>query len=599
MEREKLKKKQLKWRILKKVSLILVAFMILSTIAGFFYFENVVREQKVSDEWTKLHQVSNQINFMTEDIKKFSQSILVDKELQELLEMDTFESEFQRQSVYDRVAKRLAFYNGLRTYIDSSMLQMENGICYGNSYTEIDVNDVGKKLESEELVRYINGADYVYSDPYDNERGDKTVVCYQMKMWDKYHFGTLKATLYLDIDLEYFLEQIRTYSEAYDNVCLLGNDQKILYEQESDGLIQKYLREGGSIGEDGCIKIDGGYLICDSINAAGWKLCTMITNQYLWQKTSFVLEFFVLSFLVFTGLILLFLFKTMDNITQPVTRLSRQMEKIEYGKFEMIETVHTGDEIETLYECFQNMLCEIQKGAEERLQHERQKKEMQFDLMLSQIHPHYLYNVLNTVVYLACAKRDKDVVKIVHSLIYTLQETLNVGERSIETTVEKELELTKCYLVIQGYRYPDMYTVEMECPEELKECLVPKTIIQPLVENAILHGILPREQQGSILVRLFDQDGELQIVVEDDGEGIDEECLGRFYRGEEIHPEKKERKHIGISNVRDRIRYLYGEPYGMEIRRKEERGTVVVLRLPMVRAKKEEALPEGLGGEKA
>ena len=489
MERGKVEKRQLKWRILKNISLILTVCMVLSTIVGFFYFEKVVREQKISDEQAKLHQVSNQITFMTKDIQKFAQSILIDKELQEVLEIESFESEFQRQSVYDRVAKRLVFYNGLRTCISSSVLKMENEIYYGNSYTEIDTDSARTKLERKELIEYTNSKDYIYSDPYYNTKQEEPLICYQVQMWDKYHFGKPKATLYLEIYLEYFLEQVRIYSESYENVCLLGNGQKILYEQEPDGAIQNYLKDGEKVKEEGYTKIEGGYLISDSIDAAGWKLCTLITNQYLWQKSRFVLEFFLLSFLISMGVILVFISRTMENIIQPVTKLSRQMKKIEYGKFEMVEIVHTGDEIETLYECFQNMLCEIQKGAEERIQHEHQKKEMEFDIMLSQINPHYLYNVLNTVVYLASAKKNKDVVKIVHSLIYTLQETLNVGERSIETTIAKELELTRCYLAIQEYRYPNMYTVEIQCTESLMECLVPKTIIQPLVENAILHGI--------------------------------------------------------------------------------------------------------------
>ncbi len=210
------------------------------------------------------------------------------------------------------------------------------------------------------------------------------------------------------------------------------------------------------------------------------------------------------------------------------------------------------------------MMTELYKGEQERIAYEKQKRDMEYDITLSQINPHYLYNVLNTVVYLSAAGKNQDEVKIVHSLIYTLHETLKVGDGNVETTIEKELELTKCYLDIQRYRYPDVFQVEVKCEEGLKDSLVPKTMIQPLVENAILHGILPTEASGKIWIIIQKQGGKLCVMVKDEGIGVSKEQLKRFKQGETM-AENKTRKHIGVENVRDRIRYLYGEGFGMEI----------------------------------
>ena len=241
---------------------------------------------------------------------------------------------------------------------------------------------------------------------------------------------------------------------------------------------------------------------------------------------------------------------------RPVTELSKQMERTEYGKQQPIHIVHTGDEIEILYQCFQDMMTELYKGEQERIAYEKQKRDMEYDITLSQINPHYLYNVLNTVVYLSAAGKNQDVVKIVHSLIYTLHETLKVGDGNVETTIEKELELTKCYLDIQRYRYPDVFQVEVKCEEGLKDCLVPKTMIQPLVENAILHGILPTEASGKIWIIIQKQGEKLCVMVKDEGIGVSKEQLKRFKQGESM-AENKTRKHIGVENVCDRIHYLY------------------------------------------
>lgn len=270
----------------------------------------------------------------------------------------------------------------------------------------------------------------------------------------------------------------------------------------------------------------------------------------------------------------------MEQIIRPLTVLSRRMEKTHYNKLHVQEMVHTGDEIQVLYQCYNDMVEEIQRGIDNQRLFEKRTKDMEFDIMLSQINPHYLYNVLNTVVYLSAAGKNKEVVKITNSLIFSLQETMRLGEKNIETTVEKELMLTQCYLDIQKYRYPDVFEAVIKCEENLKKCLVPKTIIQPLVENGILHGILPLEEQGVIKVSIYKKEDFLCIEVEDNGEGISAERLAAFEQGEELIYEKNGRKHIGISNVRDRISYLYGEPYGMWITRLPERGTKVTLHLP-------------------
>ena len=125
--------------------------------------------------------------------------------------------------------------------------------------------------------------------------------------------------------------------------------------------------------------------------------------------------------------------------------------------------------------------------------------------------------------------------------------------------------------------------MEVKCEEGLKDCLVPKTMIQPLVENAILHGILPTEASGKIWIIIQKQGGKLCVMVKDEGIGVSKEQLKRFKQGETM-AENKTRKHIGVENVRDRIRYLYGEGFGMEIQSTQGKGTTVILTLPVKRA---------------
>lgn len=236
------------------------------------------------------------------------------------------------------------------------------------------------------------------------------------------------------------------------------------------------------------------------------------------------------------------------------------------------------------------MIQKIQEEERVRIEQEKKKKEMEFAVMHSQIAPHYLYNVLNTVMFLAAVEKNKKITEIVRALIYTLQETLDIGSEELTTTLEKEIKLVYAYLDIQKYRYGGKFKSNILCQENLKEYMVPKTIIQPLVENAIVHGILPSEQVGTVTVRGYQEEEKIIIEVEDDGVGIKEEYIEIFERGERVNDQRQEKKegrrHIGMDNVRERIRYLYGERYGMKIEKRKEGGTKVRLYLPMVREEK-------------
>lgn len=583
MEKRYIRKKSLKSRILRTLFIVLAFSMIFSTVISYVYFEKIVRKQVLEEEKAGLEQVASQLEFMIEDIQNFAAGIIADEDLQRVLNIKKTESAaFDKVKKESEMSNRLVFYNSLRTYVASSFIVLADGKKYCSIGPNSAEEYMKEKMKIKELQDYIKNKEKIFSSPYygvDNWIS-KQVVCFGSPMYNKFQFGEEQGMLYLEIYLEYFLKQVEAYGENQQNICLMGNNNEVLYEGNQSGEISRIIKNQKKEIEEGSSKAGGNYFICNNVGDSGWKLYVMITPEYLWQRCRFVFIFFSLSFVISLAAILFTTSRLMEQIIHPVTVLSRRMEKTHYNKLRVQEMVHTGDEIEILYQCYNDMVEEIQRGIEQQRIYEKRTKDMEFDIMLSQINPHYLYNVLNTVVYLSAAGKNKEVVKITNSLIFSLQETLRLGEKNIETTVEKELMLTQCYLDIQKYRYPDVFETVIECGEDLKQCLVPKTIIQPLVENGILHGILPLEEPGIIKVYIYKKEDFLCIEVEDNGEGISRERLEAFEKGEELIYEEKGRKHIGISNVRDRISYLYGEPYGMWMKRLPERGTKVTLHLP-------------------
>ncbi len=584
MGRKTGKRSKLTWRVVKDIVAILGISLFISAMCGFFYFKEVISDQRISDEKAKQQQLVNQLTFMTEDIGQYAENILVDEQLQELLD-ETAQDEYEKSRKYDRISRRLMFYSSLRPHIYHICLAMKDGSCYESSYQRWEIREENAYLKEETLSPHFQEETDAFSGLYTSGEGSpqKKLICYRVPLLDKYHYGEQIGCLYMEIDLDYFLSQVEWYGEGYDTICLADRGQNFLYAKDRDGIVQNFLESEKSKETKEVFPVKEGYLIWEEIETAGWKLYTMIPKSEVWQSSQFVLKFFMISFLFSLGMVILFSTKIMERIVRPVVRLSEQMEREDYGNLGEIEIVRTKDEIEMLYRRFCSMIKKIQEEERVRMEQEKKKKEMEFAVMHSQISPHYLYNVLNTVMFLAAVEKNKKIAEIVRALIYTLQETIDIGSDELTTTLEKEIQLVNAYLDIQKYRYAGKFKSCILCGDDLKEYIVPKTIVQPLVENAIVHGILPSERAGTVTVRSFQREEMLVIEVEDDGIGIREEEIRRFETEEKKQDRKDERRHIGMENVKERIRYLYGETYGMKIERRKEGGTRIWLYLPLIR----------------
>lgn len=585
MEQKTVREGKLKRRILQNIFIVWICVMVVSSAAGFWYFRNVVRKQAINDEKIKLEQMEEQLEFICEDIDNFTKVIISDDVIQEALKSEVKDNVFERIKRKNTIAQRLSFFNNLRPYVASAFMESANGEKFISSSDSNSAEHIEFKFATKEIVEFKKDSDAVFSEPYygiDNWSKEKKIVCYRAFIYNPYNFGEKLGTVYVEIYLDYFLKILGNYgNEQSGNIWLVNEKNQVLYGNNN---LQKFIKSK-SFDKDGISKNGKNCVLKKTVGSTGWTLYTRVTKNYLRKRSDFVLRFFVISFLIAIVAILLFTSKMLENMIKPISRLSEKMENTEYGKFAVEEVVHTDDEIQTLYECYNNMVEEIQKGIQQRIAYEKKTREMEFDIMLSQINPHYLYNVLHTVVYLSAMGKNKEVSTIINSLIYTLQDTLKLGDRKIETTVEQELELTRCYMKIQEYRYPGMFQIQVECDDCEKNCMLPKTTIQPLVENALLHGILPMEEPGIIFIRISKEEyGEfLRIEVEDTGEGISDERLQMFESGKKMVYETGGRQHIGITNIRDRILYLYGKPCGMWIQKGEKKGTKVLLRVPYIK----------------
>lgn len=269
-----------------------------------------------------------------------------------------------------------------------------------------------------------------------------------------------------------------------------------------------------------------------------------------------------------------------------VERFREQMQRAAAGNFDLEASLGGQDEISDLYGYLGIMIGDIQRllaeNYQERLHAEQlktQQREAEFKALASQINPHFLYNTLETIRMKARVNHEPEIEELVKLLAKILRKSIQVG--GSEVTVKAETELVEAYLKIQRYRFDERIQYRIQMNEEVENCRILPLILQPLVENSIIHGLETKEGTGCILIQIEERAEQLFITVEDDGVGMDEARLALLQK--ELGRRSLERSHVGVCNVHERIRLRYGEEYGLSIQSVKGNMTRVVLHLPAFR----------------
>jgi two-component system sensor histidine kinase YesM len=293
-------------------------------------------------------------------------------------------------------------------------------------------------------------------------------------------------------------------------------------------------------------------------------------------------------FLLFYFLLSLFLVGYITvNYTNPISSLIRQMKRLTRNNFneaaaEESRFAARSDEVGWLYRGMYSMIGEIQKLLKETKESERRKKQLEFQVLNYQINPHFLYNTLDTIRWKAEAHQISDISEMVKSLSTMFRLSLNRGKEL--TSVHRELELLRSYIRIESERQSHAIRVTFMIEEDIQSLPLIRLILQPLVENAIRHGIAGKGDKGMIIIQGERSGDRLLFKVTDNGQGIPEAVISTLLKPSE--PNKNEADSgIGLMNVHERLRHYFGETYGLEIESAPDEGTTILLMHPL--------LPEG------
>lgn len=315
-------------------------------------------------------------------------------------------------------------------------------------------------------------------------------------------------------------------------------------------------------------KDDSNLVITGQIAASPYRLTLSIAYRQIFSGLTRMFTV-IISAAVFIALMMLGIAWLLTrSVTVPVTRLSGAMRRFGSGEFEARIGDAAHDEIGMLCREFDDMAGRVCRLTEQLCEARAKEKEAVYTALQAQINPHFLYNTLDMISWMGYGASNEDICKVVASLSDFFRLSLNKGEDSF--TLADELNHVKSYITIQEYRMRHIQ-FRLEAPRELLNLRVPKLMVQPLVENAILHGLRPRNYRGHITISCALEQAYLVIRVMDNGVGFDEKLLG----------ERTEKStSYGLKNIRQRLAVLYDDRGSLEIANRPEGGVVARLRYP-------------------
>lgn len=264
------------------------------------------------------------------------------------------------------------------------------------------------------------------------------------------------------------------------------------------------------------------------------------------------------------------------SITLPILNLLKTMRRAESGEFVQVQLSGRSEEIRQLQDRFNIMISTIEQSLIREKENQKTRRKLELDILQQQIKPHFLYNSLESVGYLSLTGEREESYRLITALAQYYRQSLSKGNEVI--TFKQEFDITKNYLTIQTMRYPNMFMAVYELDERLNDCQIPKLTLQPIVENALYHGIRPMGQSGTIKITAMALDRYIQITVEDDGVGISEEKLKTITDGRLDTNSFS----FGLRGTITRLKLYYGDDLNYSILSQPGEGAVITINLPIL-----------------
>ena len=452
--------------------------------------------------------------------------------------------------------------------------------------TDLDVTNeqwFGNTLERTDNLHFTTPhVQYIFDN---NENQYRWVITLTRAVEITHGTSTEQGILLIDIrysSLQQILENITLGNQGY--LYMISSGGELIYHPNMQMIETGQMSENIEAAAD---YRDGSYrekyggewreVSVKSVGYTGWKLLSVTPEKGL-PLGNLKMRLFAV-FVVAAFLLVLIITNTFisSRITTPIQKLEKSVNAIEAGNLDTDVYMGGSYEIRHLGRSIGDMAKRIKTLMEDIVAEHESKRKGEFDTLQSQINPHFLYNTLDIIVWMIENEQKQEAVKIVTALARFFRISLSKGKSII--TVRDELEHVRNYLMIQQMRFKNKFIYNIEAEEEVMNLSSLKLILQPLVENAIYHGMEFMDGDGEICVKVYREAEDLWFRISDNGLGMTQAQVDSLL-GENSPVSSKRGSGIGVKNVNERIRLYFGADYGLTIQSKPDEGTIISIRLP-------------------
>lgn len=317
------------------------------------------------------------------------------------------------------------------------------------------------------------------------------------------------------------------------------------------------------------------------LSLKGWYLSQSISKAELLQQKKFYHLFIYLILLLLVGLGVALIFYFNRTINNPINKIRKKLSAISSGDFTYDATIEWDHELGEIGKGINHLSHDITQLMDKRIEDEKQQKDLEYQILLSQINPHFLYNTLNSIKWMATIQQAEGIAEMTTALARLMKSISKSTTQLI--TIEEELSLLKDYFLIQQYRYGGTVSIEYDIDEAVYPCKILRFTLQPLVENALFHGIEPKAGTGKITISITTNNtNQIDIGIIDNGIGMTAEQIEKSLFAPQNNTTSDFFKKIGINNVNRRLQYEFGAQYGITITSTIGEFTRMHIKLPYV-----------------
>lgn len=587
-------------RIFKRLFLLylLATFLPILAFSAWSYNRNSeeVREKIYISVNEIMNKISGEIEQKIEKVRNDSIEISYLKEIQSAL--SDYEDYNSRQinqvklDVTDMMSKKYVFDNivsGIVMYTPGGNRHVLYGedvysVSLAQGYQEEFLN-ICHENDGKCIYRAVNKSNRIINPGVD--KSDSVIAGKAVK---NNKTGEVIGYIILQLKRNCFSENFEEVAANMGAVSFILDQENILIAAAGEGLevgakyTEKKILQNLSMNNSGHteVMVDGKNMeiLQKTIAGSDWRLVFLIPSDYFKEGISTVLRHFleIAAVCLLLGFLVTFFFSI--SIVMPLNNVISGIEQFEKGNLDVCLNENGADELTKLSVQFNKMSREIQNLMVQEKENQRQKRKLEIQALQAQINPHFLANTLNTISYIAKIRKEETIEKLINAMIELLRDSMKNDDRL--HSVEEEISVITSYITIQEYRLLGKFTVDIQIDPEVQECMMPRFILQPVIENAIIHGIEPVSRRGRITVNGCRREDQIFFQVTDNGAGMDKEKMQQMLCNEK-NDQRQRFSGVGIGNVNKRIKLLMGSEYGLTINSEKGVFTTVSIRLPLIR----------------